>query len=133
MYTTIFDNTYNNNLPIIYKIEIGLSHEPDYMFYIGKASKGTSRPLKTYPKCVRNYENKIYRKTYKNGQIVGKRPSWRPHVHIPLYEAFRLNKSITLTMINVSLKDLNTIEKSMISELVSVHGKEKTMNKEFVK
>jgi len=133
MYTNIIDNTINKKSPVIYKIEIATPGDIDYMFYIGKASKGISRPLKKYPKCVDNYENNKFRKTYKNGEIVGVRPDWRPHVHIPLSEAIHSNKSITLTMINVELSELDSVEQTMITELVTVYGKEKTMNKEFVK
>jgi hypothetical protein len=133
MYTHIIDNTVDKKAPVIYKIEIGSPEDVDYMFYVGKASNGISRPLNKYPKCVDNYEKGKFRKTYKNGEVVGLRPDWRTHVHVPLSEARQSNKSITLTMINVELSELDTVEQTMITELVAIHGKEKTMNKEFVK
>ena len=69
LYTEIVNNTINPKLPLIYKIEIGNIRNSEYEFYIRKASKSITRPMKHYPKYVNNYENYIYRKTYKNVKL----------------------------------------------------------------
>ena len=84
--------------------------------------------MKHYPKFVNNYENNIYRKTYKNGEIVGERKSWRKKVHIPLSEARKKGMNIKLTMINVELENIDLIEQKMIKENVEKYGIEKTLN-----
>jgi hypothetical protein len=128
LYTEIFDNTVNLNAPVLYKIEIGNIEELDYKFYIGKASKGIKRPMKRYPKCISNYENNVFRKTYKKGEVVGIRPSWRKKVQIPLSEAKKSGIKIKLTMINVELENIDTEELKMIKENVGKYGIEKTLN-----
>jgi len=135
MYTKIIDNTTDKKAPLIYIISVGVEGDPMYTQYIGKSSKGVSRPLKDYPKCVSNYKNNKFRKTYKKGggAIVGTRPAWRKHVHVPLYEAMQSNKSITLTMFNVKLEEIDAIEQRMISEFVNVYGKERCMNTQHTK
>ena len=84
--------------------------------------------MKHYPKFVNNYEDNIYRKTYKNGEIIGERKSWRKKVHIPLSEARKSGKNIKLTMINVDIDKLDIIEQTMIKENIKKHGIEKTLN-----
>jgi hypothetical protein len=128
LFTEIINKTENPKYPVIYKIEIGNIGDSDYKFYIGKASKGITRPMKHYPKYVNNYENNVYRKTYKNGEIVGERKSWRKKVHIPLSEARKTGKSIKLTMINVEINELDIIEQNMIKENVEKYGIENTLN-----
>ena len=128
LYTEIINSTENPNSPVIYKIEIGNIGDLNYKFYIGKASKGIIRPMKHYPKFVNNYENNIYRKTYKNGEIIGERKSWRKKVHIPLSEARKKGENIRLTMINVEMNELDNIEQKMIKENVEKYGIENTLN-----
>ena len=128
LYTEIINNTEDPMAPVIYKIEIGDTGEPSYKFYIGKASKGVVRPMKHYPKFVNNYENNIFRKTYKNGKIVGERKSWRKKVHIPLSEARKNGEKIKLTMINVSSKEIDLIEQKLIKENIEKYGVDRTLN-----
>jgi|TARA_B110000090_G_scaffold181713_1_gene207397 hypothetical protein len=128
LFTEIINETKNPKGAVIYKIEIGNKENSEYRFYIGKASKGIIRPMKHYPKFVNNYENNIYRKTYKNGEIVGERKSWRKKVHIPLSEARKKGMNIKLTMINVELENIDLIEQKMIKENVEKYGIEKTLN-----
>ena len=128
LYTEIINHTENPKKPVIYLIEIGSIGELYYRFYIGKASKGIIRPMKHYPKFVNNYEDNIYRKTYKNGEIIGERKSWRKKVHIPLSEARKSGKNIKLTMINVDIDKLDIIEQTMKKENIKKHGFEKTLN-----
>ena len=128
LFTKIINKAENPKGAVIYKIEIGNIENSEYKFYIGKASKGIIRPMKHYPKFVNNYENNIYRKTYKNGEIVGERKSWRKKVHIPLSEARKEGMNIKLTMINVELENIDLIEQKMIKENVEKYGIEKTLN-----
>ena len=128
LYTEIVNNTINPKSPVIYKIEIGNIGDSEYKFYIGKSSKGITRPMKHYPKHVNNYENNIYRKTYKNGEIIGERKSWRKKVHIPLSKARKDGLKIKLIMINVQLNQLDIIEQKMIKESVEKYGIENTLN-----
>lgn len=113
--------------PLIYKIEIGTLDSDEYMVYIGKAKGGVKRPVKKYWSCVRNFETNKFRKTYKDGKIVGTRQSWRDNIHIPMHKAKALGLPITLTMFNVILEDLDTIELKSINEIVNMYG-DKVMN-----
>jgi len=128
LFTEIIDNTDNPKAAVIYKIEIGNIQSSDYKFYIGKASKGILRPMKHYQKFVSNYENKVYRKTYKNGEVIGELKSWRKKVHIPLSEARKKGKNIRLTMFNVELTELDKTEQKMIKENIQKYGIENTLN-----
>lgn len=128
LFTEIIDNTTDRKAPVIYMIEFG--EGDDYRFYIGKASRGTSRPLKQYPKCVYNYENGIMRKDYRKG---GARRAWRPNVHPQLSEAKNAGLNIRLTMINVPIEQLDDIEMALIASSVKFHGISKTLNIEGVK
>ncbi|MGV6830522.1 MAG: hypothetical protein ACWA5P_03040 [bacterium] len=133
LFTEIINKTNNPKSPVIYKIEIGNFGDSNYKFYIGKASKGIVRPMKHYPKFVNNYENNIHRKTYRNGEIVGERKSWRKKVHIPLSEARKNGESIRLTMINVELDELDSIEQKMIKDNIEKYGIESTLNSVILK
>lgn len=128
LFTEIIDNTKDPNGAVIYKIEIDDIDSLYYKFYIGKASKGIIRPMTHYPKFVNNYENNIYRKTYKNGKVVGERKSWRKKVHKPLSEARQKGLKIRLTMINVDLANIDAIEQNMIIENINKYGVAKTLN-----
>lgn len=131
--TRVINNTDNPKYPVIYKIEIGNVEDSDYKFYIGKASGGIKRPMKAYLKFVNNYENNIYRKTYKNGQVIGMRKSWRKKVHIPLSEARKSGKAIKLTMTNAEKSELDALEQNMIRQHVEKYGENCALNSVNIK
>ena len=124
---TIVNYPESNKLPVIYKIEIGSLDSDEYLVYIGKAKAGVKRPLKKYWSCVKAFETNKFRKTYKEGKVVGTRQAWRDNIHIPMSKAKALGIPITLTMFNVSLEELDAQELKSINEIVKLHG-DKVMN-----
>jgi len=133
MYTEIVDNTQAKNLPLVYTIEIGQPEDEFYKFYIGKSSKGHNRPLKKYPKNVSNFESNIFRKSYKNGKIIGKRPAWRKHIHPVLSKAKRMSWAIKLTLDPVdSIYELDVFEQLKLNIMIKKYGIDKTLNIQLV-
>jgi len=133
MYTEIIDNTENNKAPLIYIIEIGRPEDEYYKFYIGKSSAGHNRPLKKYPKSVRNFENGRYRKTYKGGEVIGTRPAWRDNVHPILSEAKKMGWPIKVTLEPIKEEELDSAEENKIFEMVSKWGSDKALNIQLLK
>ena len=133
MYTEIVDNTKFKSDPLVYTIEIGEPGDVFYKWYVGKSSNGHARPLKKYPKSVRNYETDRYRKTYKGGEVIGTRPAWRKHIHPQLSEAKQNGWSIKLTLDPAPIKDLDNLEQLKINEMVTKYGTDQALNIQLLK
>ena len=132
LYSEIDDQTtLGKKAPLIYIIEYGEGE--NYRVYIGKASSGVSRPMKTYLKCVENYETGKLRTTYRRvdgkWEPVGKRNAWREHIHPALSRARKAGVPIKLTMFNVSASELDATEDQMIKDAFHKYGGEHVLNK----
>ena len=129
IYSNIIDNTTNSKGKVLYTITTS-----NGLFYVGISEKGTTRPLKHYTKGVNNFINKTFRKTYKNGEIVGTRPSWRD-LHEKLNECILNGDEITLTMKNIECdtrEELCKMERETLKEMMIEKGVTNTLNKEYV-
>ena len=116
---------FNAKLPVIYHFEVTVGDE--VYKYIGKASKGATRPMKHYMRHVNSFlQGKTrVRKNRKTGvkRVVN---DWRENVHPIMAKS----DNIKLKMINVELAEIDVVETAMIKDMVASTESRLIMNKQ---